>query len=128
MASAYPDAINVHRPQLQRMYSAYFADNSLDALVFPTSPVLPAPIDPGNGSGTLSVDGGPPVDTFATTIRNMGPGSSAGVPSLSLPAGLSAGGLPVGLNLEGPIDGDSTILAIGMAMESLLGPLPAPPL
>jgi Asp-tRNA(Asn)/Glu-tRNA(Gln) amidotransferase A subunit family amidase len=58
----------------------------------------------------------------------MGPGSSAGVPSLSLPAGMSAGGLPVGLNLEGPIDGDSTILAIGMAMESLLGPLPAPPL
>jgi mandelamide amidase len=41
---------------------------------------------------------------------------------------MSAGGLPVGLNLEGPIDGDSTILAIGMAMESLLGPLPAPPL
>jgi mandelamide amidase len=81
-----------------------------------------------NGSGTLSVDGGPPVDTFITTIRNMGPGSTAGVPSLSLPAGLSAGGLPVGLNLEGPIDGDSTVLAIGMAIESVLGPLPAPQL
>jgi indoleacetamide hydrolase len=128
MAAAYPDAVNVYRPQLQRMYSAYFADNSLDALVFPTSPVLPAPIDPVNGTGTLSIDGGPPVDTFTTTIRNMGPGSSAGVPSLSLPAGMSAGGLPVGLNLEGPIDGDSTILAIGMAIESLLGPLPAPEL
>jgi indoleacetamide hydrolase len=128
MAAAYPDAVNVYRPQLQRMYSAYFADNSLDALVFPTSPVLPAPIDPVNGTGTLSIDGGPPVDTFTTTIRNMGPGSSAGVPSLSLPAGMSACGLPVGLNLEGPIDGDSTILAIGMAIESLLGPLPAPEL
>ena len=90
MAAAYPDAINVHRPQLQRMYSAYFADNSLYALLFPTSPVLPAPIDPVNGTGTLSIDGGPPVDTFTTTIRNMGPGSSAGVPSLSLPAGMSA--------------------------------------
>ena len=44
--------------------------------MFPTSPVLPAPIDPVNGSGTLSIDGGPPVDTFATTIRNMGPGAA----------------------------------------------------
>jgi mandelamide amidase len=110
------------------MYATYFADNALDALLFPTSPVLPAPIDPVNGTGTLSIDGGPPMDTFTTTIRNMGPGSSAGVPSLSLPAGLSAGGLPVGLNLEGPIDSDSTILAIGMAIESVLGPLPAPQL
>ena len=128
MAHAYPDAVNVHRPQLQRMYGTYFADNALDALLFPTSPVLPAPIDPVNGSGTLSIDGGPPMDTFITTIRNMGPGSTAGVPSLSLPAGLSAGGLPVGLNLEGPIDSDSTVLAIGMAIESVLGPLPAPQL
>jgi indoleacetamide hydrolase len=128
MATAYPDAVNLYRPQLQRMYSAYFADNALDALLFPTSPVLPAPIDPVNGTGTLSIDGGPPVDTFATTIRNMVPGSCAGVPSLSLPAGMSASGLPVGLNLEGPIDSDSTILAIGIAIESLLGPLPAPQL
>jgi len=81
-----------------------------------------------NGSGTISVDGGPPVDTFSTTIRNMGPGSCVGVPSLSLPAGLTPDDLPVGLNIEGPVDSDSRILAIGMAMESLLGPLPAPQL
>jgi mandelamide amidase len=41
---------------------------------------------------------------------------------------MSPSGLPVGLNLEGPIDSDSTILAIGIAIESLLGPLPAPQL
>jgi len=31
-------------------------------------------------------------------------------------------------DLEGPIDSDSTVLAIGMAIESVLGPLPAPQL
>jgi mandelamide amidase len=67
------------------------------------------------------------VDTFTTTIRNVGPGSCAGVPSLSLPAGLSSVGLPVGLSLEGPVDGDRALLAIGMAVEDLVGPLPAPP-
>jgi mandelamide amidase len=128
MGGAYPDAVNIYRPQLQKMYSDYFTNSRVDAIMFPTSPVLPAPIDPVNGTGTISVDGGPPVNTFTITIRNMGPGSCAGVPSLSLPAGMTPGGLPVGLNIEGPVDSDSRILAIGMAMESLLGPLPAPQL
>ena len=124
---AYPDAIAVHRPRLQQTYGDHFAEHHLDAILFPTSPVLPAPIDAVHGSGTLTVDGGPPVDTFTTTIRNMGPGSCAGVPSLSLPAGLTPGGLPVGLSLEGPVDGDRRLLAIGMAVEALLGTVPAPP-
>ncbi len=124
---AYPDAIAVHRPRLQRAYADYFAAHGVDAILFPTSPVLPAPIDAVNGSSTLSVDGGPPVDTFATTIRNVGPGSCAGVPSLSVPAGLTPGGLPVGLDLEGPVDADTRLLAIGMALEAVLGTLPAPP-
>jgi hypothetical protein len=34
----------------------------------------------------------------------------------------------VGLNLEGPVDGDASVLGIGMAVEALLGSLPAPPL
>ena len=124
---AYPDAINIYRPQLQKLYADYFTANRVDAIMFPTSPVLPAPIDAVNGSSTISVDGGPPVDTFATTIRNMGPGSCAGVPSLSLPAGMTPNGLPVGMNIEGPVDSDSTTLAIGMAMESVLKPPPPPP-
>src|SRR6185436_6176577 len=99
MGGAYPDAVNVYRPQLQKMYADYFTTNKVDAILFPTSPVLPAPIDPVNGSGTISVDGRPPTDTFTTTIRNMGPGSCAGVPSLSVPAGTTTGGLPVGLDL-----------------------------
>ena len=125
---AYPDAIDVHRPRLRRLYADHLAEHGLDAILFPTAPVLPAPVDAVNGSGTLSVDGGPPVDTFTTTIRNMGPGSCAGVPSLSLPAGRTPDGLPVGLALEGPVDGDTRLLAIGMAVEALLGTLPAPPL
>jgi Asp-tRNA(Asn)/Glu-tRNA(Gln) amidotransferase A subunit family amidase len=124
---AYPDAIAVHRPRLQQVYADHFADHRLDAILFPTSPVLPAPIDAVNGSSTHSVDGGPPVDTFTTTIRTVGPGSCAGVPSLSLPAGRTPGGLPVGLNLEGPVDDDARLLAIGMAVEALLGTVPAPP-
>jgi indoleacetamide hydrolase len=128
MAAWYPDAMNVHRPRLQQIYAEYFADTAVDAILFPTSPVLPAPIDEANGSGTLSVDGGEPVDTFTTTIRNMTPGSCAGVPSLALPAGTAPGGLPVGISLDGPVGSDRRLLAIGMAVQSVLGSPPAPPI
>ncbi|WP_083440322.1 indoleacetamide hydrolase [Aquincola tertiaricarbonis] len=126
--AAYADAINVHRPRLQALYAACFADNRIEALLFPTT-VLPATtIDAVNGSSTVSIHGGPPADTFGTYIRNTDPGSNAGLPGLSLPAGLTAAGLPVGLELDGPVGSDRRLIAIGMAIEALLGPLPAPPI
>lgn len=126
--STYPDAINVYRPQLQNVFATYFANNNIDVIVFPTVPILPPPIDAANGSGTVSVNGGAPVDTFTTTIRNMGPGACVGLPSLSIPAGMTPGGLPVGLDIEGPIGSDKKVLGIGMAMEAVFGRMPAPTL
>ena len=85
-------------------------------------------IDAVNGSGKVSINGGAPADTFATFIRNTDPGSNAGIPGLSLPAGLTSSGLPVGLELDGPVGSDARLLGIGLAIESLLGTLPAPPI
>ena len=124
---AYEAAIKVHRPQMQALYAAYFRENALDAMMFPTT-ILPAvPIDMVNGSGKVSINGGPPVDTFGSFIRNTDPGSNAGIPGLSLPAGLTAGGLPVGLEFDGPVGSDARLLGIGMAAEAVLGVLKAPP-
>ena len=85
-------------------------------------------IDAVNGSSKLSINGAPPVDTFGTLIRNTDPGSNAGIPGLSLPAGLTAGGLPVGLELDGPLGSDTRLLGIALAFEALLGPVRPPPL
>lgn len=122
--SRYNDAMTIHRPLLQRTVARWFADNRIDAMVFPTSPVLAPLIDDENGSGTISVNGGPAVDTFTTVIRNMIPGSCVGMPGLSLPAGVSREGLPVGLSVEGPRGSDRRLLAIGSAVERTLGRLP----
>ncbi len=122
----YADAINVYRPQMQTLYASYFADNALDAMMFPTTILPAATIDAVNGSSTVSVNGGPPVDEFGAYIRNTDPGSNAGIPGLSIPAGLTAGGLPVGLELDGPLGSDDKLLGIGMAVEALLGTLSAP--
>lgn len=49
-------------------------------------------------------------------------------PALSLPAGLTANGLPVGIQLVTPFRSEARLLSIGLAVEELLGPLGAPPL
>src|SRR5206468_7612809 len=51
----YPAAIGVHRPALQALYASYFADNRLDAMLFPTTILAAAPNDLVNGSGKASI-------------------------------------------------------------------------
>ncbi|HEU0082045.1 MAG TPA: indoleacetamide hydrolase [Bradyrhizobium sp.] len=126
--AAYQDAISVQRPALQKMYEDYFRNNSLDAILFPTT-VAPAPlIDMVKGSGEMSINGGAPVPVFDTMIRNTDPGSNAGIPGLSLFAGMTPGGLPVGLEIDGPVGSDAKLLALGLSIEAVLGNAPAPKL
>ncbi len=67
------------------------------------------------------------LENFLLFIQNTDPGSNAGVPGLSIPAGLGPnGGLPVGIEIDGPRGSDQRLLAIGMAIEKVLGPTPAP--
>lgn len=126
MGAAYPDAMAVHRPALQRLYDAYLRDNRLDAILFPTTPAPAAAIDMAKGSGEMSINGGKPVPTFDTMIRNTDPGSNAGLPGLSLFAGMTPGGLPVGLEIDGPVGSDIKLLGLGLSIESVLGSAPPP--
>ncbi|WP_027211914.1 indoleacetamide hydrolase [Burkholderia sp. WSM2232] len=124
--SRYEAALNHWRPLLQAYMAATFADGRLDALLFPTTRLAAVPIDEINGSLTVSVDGAPPIDTMEAFLRNTDPASTSGIPGLSLPAGISAQGLPVGLELDGPLGSDRRLLAIGVAVEQLLGEVPPP--
>jgi mandelamide amidase len=124
--AAYQDAITVQRPALQKIYEAYFRENNLDGILFPTT-VAPAPvIDSEKGSGEMSINGDKPVPTFDTMIRNTDPGSNAGIPGLSLYAGMTPGGLPVGLEIDGPVGSDAKLLGLGLSIEGILGSAPPP--
>jgi Asp-tRNA(Asn)/Glu-tRNA(Gln) amidotransferase A subunit family amidase len=48
------------------------------------------------------------------------PFNVTGQPALSLPCGVTAGGLPVGLQIAGPAGADALILALGAAFERAL--------
>jgi indoleacetamide hydrolase len=124
--AAYQDAITVQRPALQKIYETYFRDNNLDGILFPTAVAPAPPIDAVKGSGEMSINGGAPVPTFDTMIRNTDPGSNAGTPGLSLFAGMTPGGLPVGLEIDGPVGSDTKLLGLGLSIEAILGSAPPP--
>ncbi|WP_306141957.1 indoleacetamide hydrolase [Roseibium sp. MMSF_3412] len=119
----YAAALTDLRPLVQSGYAEVFAANRLDALVFPTTPLAAQPI--AGSDMTVSLNG-EDVPTFQTFIRNTDPGSIAGIPGLSLPIGLTADGVPVGLELDGPAFSDRHLLALGLAIEAALPNIQAP--
>ena len=120
---AYRAAVDIHLPQMKENYKAYFARAGVAAIVFPATMV------PATKIGQDEVMIGEKKLSFALAIsRNIAPGSTAGIPGLILPAGLTPSGLPVSLELDGPAGSDRTLLAIGAVVEKLLGHLPAPKL
>ncbi|MNX13666.1 Mandelamide hydrolase [compost metagenome] len=112
----YERAIATHRDELIDVYRRAFQEHGLDGLLFPTVPVMPPAATPEASS----------FETFGRLARNVDPGSNAGLPGLSVPAGLSAQGLPVGLEIDGLPGEDRKVLAIGMAIEKILGRIAAP--
>jgi aspartyl-tRNA(Asn)/glutamyl-tRNA(Gln) amidotransferase subunit A len=81
----------------------------VDLLVTPTTACLPTTVDnalqPGNsGSETLSV-------------RNTAPFNVFGIPSISVPCGFSANGLPIGLQISGLRLQEVSVLALAHAFE-----------
>jgi len=96
----------------------------VSALVFPTTPLPAAPI----GQDETVMLNGQSVPTFPTFIRNCSPGSVAGIPGISVPAALTRGGLPVGLELDAPQGADARLLAIARAVEAVLPKTPPPAL
>jgi mandelamide amidase len=60
------------------------------------------------------------------SIRHTLTACALGAPSLSIPAGLSAEGLPVGIEIDGVPGSDDKILTLGRQIEQVWGPLPGP--
>ncbi len=122
--AAYRHALDVLRPQLQAAYRDHFRRHDVAAVVFPSTPLPAAPI----GQDETVMLNGEQVPTFITFIRNSSPGSVAGIPGISLPAALTASGLPLGIELDGSENGDARLLAIAAAVERILPKIAEPKL
>jgi mandelamide amidase len=120
---AYRAARDRHLPSLRRCLNEYFSRERVAALVFPTTRV-PAPLI---GEETTLRVRGDEVPFETAVARNISPGSSAGLPGLVLPAGLSSNGLPIGIEFDAPPGNDRALLALGFQLEHALGRMSAPP-
>ena len=91
-------------------------------MVFPTTLVAA----PRIGEETTLQAGSRSLPFETAVARNIAPGSTAGVPGLVVPVGLTRAGLPVAIEFDAPVGTDRTLLALGLAVEGVLDPLPAP--
>ena len=82
-----------------------------DALALPVAQVWPFPVEwrwPSEIAGRR-------MDTYHRWMEAVIPVSLAGLPCLSLPVGFGAQGLPMGMQLAGPVGADGAVLAMGQA-------------
>lgn len=86
-----------------------------DALALPSTQVWPFPVEteyPQEIAGRT-------MDTYHRWMECMIPASLTGLPAISLPAGLGAGGLPAGLQLVGPRGGDDRLIEIAKSWHGI---------
>ncbi len=116
----YRDAIDTALPRLRAAFESAMAD--VDVLIYPTTPLTAPLVD----HDELLDVGGVAIPAFPAYSLMTRPDSMAGLPSISLSAGL-AGGLPTGVQLVGKPGSDRSLLAIAAAVERMLPPRPLPP-
>ena len=96
---AYQQALAA-RAELRTAVEQVFEENELDAIVYPTIGQIPVFIGESQPGNNCSI------------------AANSGLPALSLPAGFSDSGLPVGMELLAGFLEDERLLAIGHAIES----------
>jgi aspartyl-tRNA(Asn)/glutamyl-tRNA(Gln) amidotransferase subunit A len=109
LSSGYYDAYYRKAQQVRTLVLEDFtkAFGEVDLLAGPTAPT------PAFRVGEKSDD---PLQMYLSDIFTISV-NLAGVPALSLPCGLTAAGLPIGLQLIGPAFGEETILKAGHAFQ-----------
>jgi aspartyl-tRNA(Asn)/glutamyl-tRNA(Gln) amidotransferase subunit A len=109
LSAGYYDAYYLKAQKVRALIARDFAEafEQVDAIVTPTSPV------PAFRLGERTQD---PLAMYLADIYTV-TGSLAGVPGISVPAGKTAEGLPVGLQIFGPAFGEAQMLRLAQAFE-----------
>ncbi len=107
------------RAMIQKEFAEVFS--KIDVFALPAAAAPAPPI----GAETVSL-GGMEVDVGMALLRFACPFNLTGLPAISVPSGLSRGGLPMGLQLVGRAFDEATVLRAAYAFEANTEPLPGP--
>ncbi|GAD09317.1 glutamyl-tRNA(gln) amidotransferase subunit a [Gluconobacter frateurii NBRC 103465] len=109
LSSGYYDAYYLRAQKVRTLIQRDFlnAYENVDVILTPTAP-----------SGAFAQDEKPtdPVQMYLNDVFTV-PASMAGVPALSVPAGLDTQGVPLGLQLIGKFFDEETLIAAGHVIE-----------
>jgi aspartyl-tRNA(Asn)/glutamyl-tRNA(Gln) amidotransferase subunit A len=113
LSSGYHDAYYVRAQKVRALLARDFAEafRKVDVLLCPTSP------EPAFALGEKSSD---PLSMYLADVFTVPP-SLAGLPALSVPAGFSAEGLPIGMQLVGPADSEPLLFRLARVVEAAAG-------
>jgi aspartyl-tRNA(Asn)/glutamyl-tRNA(Gln) amidotransferase subunit A len=114
LSAGYYDAYYLRaqrvRTLLRRDYERVFA-SGCDVVLSPTAPDVAFPL------GARVAD---PVAMYLTDLYTLPP-SLAGLPAISVPAGIGEGGLPIGVQLTAPAYREDLIVRVAHAYERAAG-------
>ena len=113
LSAGYYDAYYLRAQKVRALILHDFTDafRTVDALVTPTTPSA------AFAQGERMDD---PVTMYLNDVFTV-PANMAGIPGLSLPAGLDARGLPLGLQVLGRPFDEETVFAVAAALERAAG-------
>jgi aspartyl-tRNA(Asn)/glutamyl-tRNA(Gln) amidotransferase subunit A len=113
LSAGYYDAYYLKAQKVRTLIAKDFraAYESVDAILTPTAPSA------AFGFGEKSDD---PIAMYLNDVFTV-PASLAGLPGISVPAGLSSEGLPLGLQVLGKAFDEATVLRVGRAIEKAAG-------
>lgn len=119
---------SAHRAR-ERAFSALRAfldprDGGFDVLALPVTQVAPFPVGVPHPTSIEGVA----MDDYVSWLRSCSRITVTGHPAIAVPAGFTADGLPVGLQLVGRHRGERGLLAIARAVERVLEAARRPPL
>ena len=113
LSAGYYDAYYLRAQKVRALILKDFTDafSRVDALLTPTAP---------SAAFALGENMDDPVKMYLNDVFTV-PASMAGVPGMSVPAGLDADGLPLGLQVIGRPFDEETVFAVGGALERSAG-------
>ncbi|MFV3127771.1 Asp-tRNA(Asn)/Glu-tRNA(Gln) amidotransferase subunit GatA [Niveispirillum sp. KHB5.9] len=119
LSAGYYDAYYLKAQKVRARIAEDFAKafESCDILLTPTAPSTAFAI------GEKQDD---PISMYLNDVFTV-PASLAGLPGMSVPAGLASDGLPLGLQLIGRPFDEETLLRVADVIEKAAGPQPLPP-
>jgi len=111
----YRRALDVSRPEIRRRLEKTFVAGGASAILQPTTPCTAPPIAE---QATVHISG--QEVSYLALANHTVSASSVGLPGISLPAGMSKTGLPISLELDGPLNFDTRLLDLARKIERVL--------